>query len=76
VTFLVWNNAGFREIAEAMAAVGAPVIGCDPAPPDMAHLAAACRMPFARVAADPSAVADALRTGRGPRLIEVTALVT
>jgi acetolactate synthase-1/2/3 large subunit len=76
VTFLVWNNAGFREIAEAMAAVGAPVIGCEPVPPEMEPLAAACRMPFARVPADPAAVAAALRDGRGPRLVEVTALVT
>jgi acetolactate synthase-1/2/3 large subunit len=72
VTVVVWNNRGFREIAEAMAGAGASVIGCDPTPPDMAALAAAFGLPFARVAADPAALAAALRRPcDGPRMIEV-----
>ena len=71
VTFVVWNNAGFREIAEAMAGVGAPVIGCDPSPLKMDHFAAACDLPFARVPPDPAAIAAAVAAGRGPRLIEI-----
>ena len=73
VTFVVWNNAGFREIAEAMAGVGAPVIGCDPSPLKMDHFAAACDLPFTRVSADPTAVAAAVAAGKGPRLIEIVA---
>jgi acetolactate synthase-1/2/3 large subunit len=74
VTFLVWNNAAFREIAEAMQAAQTRVIGCDPSPFDMAHLAAACSLPFARVPQDPEALASALKSPcPGPRLIEVQA---
>ncbi|MCB6178455.1 5-guanidino-2-oxopentanoate decarboxylase [Rhodobacter sp. Har01] len=74
VTFVVWNNAAFREIAEAMTAAQTPVIGCSPSPFDMSHLAAACGLPFARVPQDPKALAAALRAPcDGPRLIEVQA---
>jgi hypothetical protein len=41
----------------------------------MAHLAAACGLPFARVAQDPAALAAALKApAMGPRMIEVQAL--
>ena len=74
VTFLVWNNAAFREIAEAMIAAQTRVVGCSPSPFDMAHFAAACSLPFARVAQDPEALKAALRQPmKGPRLIEVQA---
>jgi acetolactate synthase-1/2/3 large subunit len=74
VTFLVWNNAAFREIAEAMTASQIKVIGCAPSPLDMQHFAAACGLPFQRVAVDPAALAQALSAPRqGPRLIEVQA---
>ncbi len=74
VTFLVWNNAAFREIAEAMIAAQTKVIGCSPSPFDMAHFAAACSLPFTRVAQDPEALKAALRQPMtGPRLIEVQA---
>lgn len=73
ITFLVWNNAGFREIAEAMAGAGAEVIGCTPSPLKMQPFAAACDLPFARVSADPSEVAAALAApSQGPRLIEIS----
>lgn len=74
VTFVVWNNAAFREIAEAMTAAQTKVIGCAPSPFDMAHLAAACSLPFARVAQDPAALAAAVKAPcKGPRMIEVQA---
>jgi acetolactate synthase I/II/III large subunit len=73
VTFLVWNNAGYGEIAQAMEAAGTDVIGCDPTPPLFEPLAAACRMPFARVDNTPEALRAALEQPRtGPRMIEVT----
>jgi acetolactate synthase I/II/III large subunit len=71
VTFVVWNNAGFREIAEAMAAAGAPVIGCAPSPLRMEPFAAACDLPFLSVSDDPASVAAAVGAGPGPRMIEV-----
>lgn len=72
VAFVVWNNAGYREIAEAMAAAGAPVIGCDPSPLRLKPLAAACDLPFATVPPDPAALAAALAGPlAGPRLIEI-----
>ena len=74
VTFLVWNNAAYREIAEAMIAAQTKVVGCSPSPFDMGHFAAACSLPFTRVAQDPVALAAALRQpAAGPRLIEVQA---
>ncbi len=74
ITFLVWNNAAFREIAEAMISAQTRVIGCSPSPFDMGHFAAACSLPFTRVAQDPQALAEALRQPMtGPRLIEVQA---
>ena len=72
VTFLVWNNAGYREIAEAMRAAQTPIIGCTPSPLNLEPFAAACDLPFARVTQDPAALIDALQTHcTGPRLIEV-----
>jgi|APEBP8051073178_1049388.scaffolds.fasta_scaffold00006_346 acetolactate synthase-1/2/3 large subunit len=72
VTFLVWNNAGYREIADSMRAVGAEVIGCDPSPLALAPFAAACDLPFASVIDDPAALTAALaQPSAGPRLVEV-----
>ncbi len=74
ITFVVWNNAGFREIAEAMAGAGAQVIGCTPTPLRMDPFAAACDLPFQSVPANPTALRDALaRPAQGPRMIEVRA---
>jgi acetolactate synthase-1/2/3 large subunit len=72
VTFLVWNNAGFREIAEAMRQAGAEVIGCSPSPLRMDAFAAACDLPFAGIPATPAALRDALAARpSGPNLIEI-----
>lgn len=74
LTVVVWNNAGYREIAESMQAVGAAVIGCNPSPLAHAPLAQACGLSFASVPAEPAAIAAALSASRhGPRLIEVQA---
>ena len=74
ITFVVWNNAGFREIAEAMSSVGAKVIGCTPSPLRMEPFAAACDLPFTSVAPTPEALRRALRDpASGPRMIEVRA---
>lgn len=72
ITYIIWNNAGFREIAEAMAGAGTEVIGCTPSPLKMEPFAAACDLPFQSVTEDPDALAAALRqTCAGPRMIEV-----
>jgi len=67
IAFLVFNNHGFGEIAEAMRAAGAEVVGCSPRPPELADLARACGLPFERLHPD-----ELHRVGPGPRLIEIT----
>jgi acetolactate synthase-1/2/3 large subunit len=75
ITFLVWNNAGFREIAEAMTAAQTPVIGCTPSPLNMEAFAAACDLPFTSAPPDLEVIAWALaQPCDGPRLIEIRAL--
>jgi acetolactate synthase-1/2/3 large subunit len=70
VTFVVWNNAAYREIADNMRDAGITVIGCTPSPLKLHPFAAACDLPFASVAQDPAELRAAL-SGNGPRLIEV-----
>jgi len=72
VTFVVWNNAGFQEIADAMVDAGTEVIGCTPTPLNLRPFAEACDLPFTSVGPDPAALRHALeaRPG-GPNLIEI-----
>ena len=71
ITFLVWNNAGFREIADAMRGASTEVIGCTPSPLRMEPFAAACDLPFTSVPPSLEALRDALRQPPGPQLIEI-----
>ena len=72
VTFLVWNNAGFQEIADSMVDAGTEVIGCTPSPLKMRPFAEACDLPFASVPPDPDALRQALAArSSGPNLIEI-----
>jgi acetolactate synthase-1/2/3 large subunit len=72
VTFVVWNNAGFQEIADAMADAGTEVIGCTPSPLNLRPFAEACDLPFTSVGQDPAALRQALvARPPGPNLIEV-----
>jgi acetolactate synthase I/II/III large subunit len=72
ITFVVWNNAGFGEIAQAMRDANTQVIGCDPSPLRLEPFAMACDLPFTSVLPDPDALAAALATPcDGPRLIEI-----
>jgi len=72
ITYVVWNNAGFREIAEAMREAGTAVLGCTPSPLRMAPFAAACDLPFTSVPPEASALQTALiSAGTGPRMIEI-----
>ncbi|MBI1171735.1 5-guanidino-2-oxopentanoate decarboxylase [bacterium] len=72
ITFLIWNNAAFREIAEAMRGANAEIIGCHPSPLKMEPFAAACDLPFTSIDQDPEALAAALKAPcAGPRMIEV-----
>lgn len=70
ITFIVFNNHGFGEIADAMRDAGADVLGCTPRPPELESFARACGLPFTRC--DKSDLPSALGDARGPRLIEVT----
>jgi acetolactate synthase-1/2/3 large subunit len=73
ITYVVWNNAGFREIAEALEQAKVPkIIGCDPSPLDMEHFALACDLLYASVPPDPADLAEMLATPLdGPRLLEI-----
>ena len=72
ITFLVWNNASYREIAEAMRDAQTDIIGCTPSPLNLQHFAAACDLPFQSVAENPADLHAALATPHtGPRLIEI-----
>jgi acetolactate synthase I/II/III large subunit len=72
ITYVVWNNAGFREIAEAMADAGTDVIGCTPSPLRMGPFAAACDLPFTSILPDAGALRAALLAPyAGPRMIEI-----
>ncbi len=72
VTFLVWNNAGFAEIAAAMREAGTEIIGCSPSPLRLRPFAEACDLPFVSIR-DESAALRAALSGRqaGPRMIEI-----
>ena len=72
ITFVVWNNAAFFEIAEAMRGANTEVIGCSPSPLRLEPFAAACDLPFASVPEEPEMLAWALsQPSTGPRMIEV-----
>ncbi|MFY2824573.1 5-guanidino-2-oxopentanoate decarboxylase [Ruegeria sp. MALMAid1280] len=76
VTFMIWNNHGYREIATSMQNVGVTVIGCDPSPPDFAATAKSFGIPFSSASFEPDAIAQVLRAAThidGPSMIEVTA---
>lgn len=72
ITFLVWNNAAYGEIAAAMRAANTEIIGCHPSPLRLEPFAAACDLPFTSVPQDPEVLHWALtQPVDGPRLIEV-----
>jgi acetolactate synthase-1/2/3 large subunit len=74
VTFIIWNNAAFGEIATAMESAGVDVVGCSPTPPDFALQAQAFGMEYIRCDATPEDLAEALRSraqATGPCLIEI-----
>jgi len=76
VTFLVWNNAGFREIADAMRGANTEVIGCTPSPLRLEPFAAACDLPFTSIPMEPEVLVWALQQPcEGPRLIEIRVTV-
>ena len=76
ITFLIWNNHAYLEIADSMDRAGVTVTGCHPTPPDFEAVAKSCAMPHRRVPMTPQAVADAIRDLRrpdGPVMIEIDA---
>jgi acetolactate synthase-1/2/3 large subunit len=70
VTYLVWNNAGYGEIASAMRAANTEVIGCTPSPLGLEAFAAACGMGYACIGPDAQALENAV-VQAGPRLVEI-----
>lgn len=77
ITFVIWNNHGYREIAMAMQDAAVSVVGCDPTPPDFEHTAASFGVHYQVVEDRPDAVAQALAAAPtdGPSFIEIKAPV-
>ena len=73
ITYVVWNNAGFREIEEALRQAKVdPILGCNPTPVEMEDFAAAYGLPFAQIPQDPAELIEMLETPLdGPRFLEV-----
>ena len=74
ILFLVWNNHGYRAIADAMRRAAIPVLGCDPSPPLLEPLATAFGLPFRSAANTPAALAEAvaaLAGMSGPKMLEI-----
>ena len=73
VTFLVWNNRGYKEIELSMRSAGVDVLGCDPTPPDFAAVARSFGIPFQRVDQSVTNIRTAFESvpQSGPSMIEV-----
>ncbi len=72
ITYIVWNNAAFREIADAMRAANTEVIGCSPSPLNLEPFAAACDLAFMSMPQDCETLHWALsQPHTGPRMIEI-----
>ncbi|MBO9412385.1 MULTISPECIES: 5-guanidino-2-oxopentanoate decarboxylase [unclassified Ruegeria] len=74
ITFVLWNNHGYGEIAASVQDAGVEVIGCDPTPPDFAATAASFGIPYERVSQNPAEIAAALasaRTRNCPSILEI-----
>ncbi|WP_054310087.1 5-guanidino-2-oxopentanoate decarboxylase [Mesorhizobium sp. 1M-11] len=74
VTFVVWNNRGYREIETSMRDVGVEPVGVSPAPPDFCKLADAYGIGSQKLQG-PAGLAQALgkaRATKKPFLIEIS----
>lgn len=69
VVFLVWNNQGYLEIETAMVEADIAPIGVRPSAPDFVAIAEAYGLPAKRVT-EASALAEAVKTAKGPALVE------
>ncbi len=63
VVFLIWNNFGFKEIADAMADADITPIGCCQRPPDFQDIARAYGMPYVKCHNTVSDLAGTLKSG-------------
>ena len=76
ITFIVWNNLGYLEIENSMAAVDIDIVGCDPQPPKFKYIAKACSIPFASCSESLDSLTtaiDGLAEVCGPTMIEIQA---
>jgi len=74
VIFLIWNNFGFQEIADAMTDAHIAPMGCHPRPPKFQYIAQAYDMLYARCHNGVSDLKKTLRAHAGlqkPVLIEI-----
>ncbi len=76
ITFVIWNNHGYREIAISMQDAGVSVVGCDPSPPNFKATASSFGIPYFHIRTTPGAVAEAMASATrhsGPSMIEIEA---
>lgn len=77
ITFIIWNNHGYREIETSMQSAGVTVVGCDPTPPNFELIAAACQIHYLKSDTKPENVTTAVSeaaTKSGPVIVEIEAL--
>jgi acetolactate synthase-1/2/3 large subunit len=72
ITFVVWNNSGYHEIASSMQHAGVEIVGCDPTPPDFQAAAQSFGITYQQSEATPQAITDAMLTRpNAPNIIEI-----
>ena len=76
ITFVIWNNHAYLEIATAMRKADVTVVGCHPTPPNFEGIAAANYMAFEKSENTVEALRTALKLRNehdGPIMIEILA---
>lgn len=76
ITFVIWNNHAYLEIAVAMRKADVTVVGCHPTPPNFEGIAAANYMAFEKSENTVEALRTALKLRNehdGPIMIEILA---
>ena len=76
ITFVIWNNHAYLEIAAAMRKADVTVVGCHPTPPNFEGIAAANYMAFEKSENTVEALRTALKLRNehdGPIMIEILA---
>lgn len=74
ITFVIWNNHGYQEIATSMQDAGVEVVGCDPSPPDFQAASKSFDIPYWHCRPPHQVVAETMISATrysGPSMIEI-----